>query len=494
MSLAPILVLPPIKWEFSQEKKIQTQTTKLGDGYGLMSIVPNSIRTTAEIVIPNLSTTDKDEIISFFTDYGGITKFRWRPLETLTYKEYICDKWSVIQQGTYLWQISATFTEQKTGGSVFIDNNNNIIIDNSTAMGRLSFKYFPLSPIADFTTVRQNNYGTIADIITSHGTYPGGGAFIGGVLLTDGRVFCVPYNSTTARIYNPITNIVNTANGDYPGRLLALSGSTFAGAFAGGVLLADGRVFCVPFAATTARIYDPAISTAIVPNGTYPGNLAFMGGVLLPDGRVFCVPYNSTTARIYNPMTDSVTVPNGTYPGNNAFAGGVLLKDGRVFCVPHRSTTARIYDPVSDTLTTPNGTYPGNGAFFGGVLLGNGNVFCVPHVSTTARVYNPTSNTLTTPSGVSSAGFVGGVLLPNGDVFCVPATSSTGRIYNSATDTLVQLSSTFPTNNAFYGGVLLPDGRVFCVPLESTTARIYGSRLATNLPMGRTHSAFDNKL
>lgn len=109
----PILVLPPIKWEFSRESKIQTQSTKLGDGYGVTAIVPNSIRDTYEIVIPNLNTSDKNSIISLFTSYGGITRFRWRPLDTFAYKEYICDKWSVIQQGTYLWQITATFIEQK---------------------------------------------------------------------------------------------------------------------------------------------------------------------------------------------------------------------------------------------------------------------------------------------------------------------------------------------------------------------------------------------
>jgi phage-related protein len=113
---SPILILPPIKWEFSQEVKVQIQNTKLGDGYGLMVVAPNSARTTTELIIPNLSTADKDEIIDLFTSYGGITRFRWRPLDTLaySYKEYICDKWSVIQQGTYLWQVTATFTEQIT--------------------------------------------------------------------------------------------------------------------------------------------------------------------------------------------------------------------------------------------------------------------------------------------------------------------------------------------------------------------------------------------
>ena len=69
--------------------------------------------------------------------------------------------------------------------------------------------------------------------------------------------------------------------------------------------------------------------------------------IILPDGRVFCIPFTSTTARIYNPITDVVTTPSGTYPGGGAFAGGVLLPDGRVFCVPRDSTTARIATGIS---------------------------------------------------------------------------------------------------------------------------------------------------
>jgi hypothetical protein len=103
-------------------------------------------------------------------------------------------------------------------------------------------------------------------------------------------------------------------------------------------------VFCVPFSSTTARIYNPTTDTLTTPSGTYPTGLTpVAGGVLLPNGRVFCVPYNSTTTRIYNPVTDTLTTPSGPYPVNNAFSGGVLLPDGRVFCVPSGSTTSRIY-------------------------------------------------------------------------------------------------------------------------------------------------------
>ena len=121
-------------------------------------------------------------------------------------------------------------------------------------------------------------------------------------------------------------------SGTYPG----------TGAFYGGVLLPSGKVFCIPSNSTSARIYDSVADTVTTPSGTYPGTGAFYGGVLLLSGKVFCIPSKSTTAKIYDPVTDTVTTPAGTYPGGlgGFFAGGVLLSNGKVFCVPHNSTTA----------------------------------------------------------------------------------------------------------------------------------------------------------
>jgi len=108
----PILMLPPIKWDFSINKTIFQQTTKLGDGYSQILTAPNSVRIVYDIVIPKLNTQSKNDITSIFKQYGGITRFRWRPNEYYEYKEFICDKWSVTNQGTYLWEISATFNQQ----------------------------------------------------------------------------------------------------------------------------------------------------------------------------------------------------------------------------------------------------------------------------------------------------------------------------------------------------------------------------------------------
>lgn len=108
----PILMLPPIKWDFSINKTIFQQATKLGDGYSQILIAPNSVKIVYDIVIPNLDTQSKNDITSTFKQYGGITRFKWRPNEYYEYKEFICDKWSVTNQGTYLWEITATFNQQ----------------------------------------------------------------------------------------------------------------------------------------------------------------------------------------------------------------------------------------------------------------------------------------------------------------------------------------------------------------------------------------------
>jgi len=101
--------------------------------------------------------------------------------------------------------------------------------------------------------------------------------------------------------------------------------------------------YAASIAATNAA-HSSSPDSLTTPTGTYPGSYAYAGGVLLPDGRVFCVPRNATSARIYDPVANSLTTPAGTYPGSNSYYGGVLLPDGRVFCVPLSATSARIYD------------------------------------------------------------------------------------------------------------------------------------------------------
>lgn len=328
---------------------------------------------------------------------------------------------------------------------------------------------------------------TVADTtITPGGTVSGTFLYFGGVLLPDGRVFLVPTNAGVGRIYNPQTNALTLTAGN-DGGVTWPTGSQ--GGWAGGVLLRDGRVFCVPSNALKARIYDPVQNTVTTPSPEFrlsgQSGSAFAGGVLMSDGRVFCVPHNMTggNPKIYNPASDSVDIVGGTWPANGSFLGGVLLKDGRVFLCPTGTAQsgykARIYDPATNTTITPGGTYPdraGSLAFYGGVLMADGRVFVVPFGNTTARIYDPVADTVTTPNGTYPGGgaFAGGVLLPNGNVFMVPYNSTSAYVYNPYTNSASVISGSYPGSNAYRGGVLLKDGRVYCIPASTSTARIYG--------------------
>lgn len=111
--VAPILHLPPCKWEVSQDKTIHKTTAKLGDGYTLDAVSTNSTRLEYSLSIAGLNTSARNSIVSTLKSYQGVTKFRWRPVPFIAYKEYICDRFSVQNNGDNVWTINATFKEQR---------------------------------------------------------------------------------------------------------------------------------------------------------------------------------------------------------------------------------------------------------------------------------------------------------------------------------------------------------------------------------------------
>jgi hypothetical protein len=73
------------------------------------------------------------------------------------------------------------------------------------------------------------------------------------------------------------------------------------------------------------------------------GTAKWIGGVLAPNGKIYCVPFNATTVLIIDPLTDtaeqtSITGLGGTYK----WIGGVLAPNGKIYCVPYNATTVLI--------------------------------------------------------------------------------------------------------------------------------------------------------
>jgi hypothetical protein len=303
-----------------------------------------------------------------------------------------------------------------------------------------------------------------------------GNAYIGGVLLPDGRVVFVPYNATTIGIFNPIANTYSTITTS-----LVLN----SGAYGGGVLLPDGRVVFVPRNVTTIGIFDSATNTfSTIASAIPANNFSFVGGLLLPDGRVLFVPQVSPTIGIFNPTTNTYsTITMSPTPVSNAYFGGVLLPDGRVVFVPQNATTIGIFNPATNTYSIINAGAPGSSAYAGGVLLPDGRVLFVPRYATTIGIFNPATNaysTIATGALVADT-YQGGVLLPDGRVVFVPNNGTSFGIFNPTTNLYSTIAGA-PGGAAYTGGTLLPDGRVVFVPANVATVGILNTAQSLRAP------------
>jgi len=135
------------------------------------------------------------------------------------------------------------------------------------------------------------------------------GAFVGGVLMPNGKVCLVPYNSDYIGIYDPVANT-------YTQGPLAV---TADGAFVGGVLMPNGKVCLVPCNSDYIGIYDPVANTYTQGPLAVTDDGAFFGGVLMPNGKVCLVPYNSDYIGIYDGLFGNVPLSTAIHPFLNKF-------------------------------------------------------------------------------------------------------------------------------------------------------------------------------
>lgn len=327
--------------------------------------------------------------------------------------------------------------------------------------------------------------------------------------------------------YDAVSSATNATIADAPVYSLTRrrQRATFSGtalAYVGGVLMADGRIFLVPFASTTALIYDPVSDQTFVPAGTYSGTSAHSSAVLLPNNEILLIPRTSA-CRVYNPITNTARTIGSAPSTASAFNYGVLMGDGRVFCAPVNVNFAWIIDPVRNTVVVANGTYSNLnigqsiGNLNGCVLLPNGKVLTVPSQGQHFFLYDPFINrtTLIERTGIFAAGalllpdgkvlmgnssansslyiydwernilrtsrqtvpsaILGMVLLPDGRIFCL-STSTSYFIYNYFTDTISTIDGTVSANAAS-SACLIPDGRVVPHTRSVTTLDIYGEKI-----------------
>jgi hypothetical protein len=229
----------------------------------------------------------------------------------------------------------------------------------------------------------------------------------------------------------------------------------------GGVLLPNGNVVCIPSTNAYVGIYDPNRNIMSLGQNT----TGFNGGVLLPNGNVICVPSSNTFLVEIDPTKQSPTATLNISHGSAGAApycfGGCLLPNGNVILSP-ASGNAMIYDyrtrSVSNVTGYTTGTLKYSGACFsptGEIILAPGsNAVAVGKISQSGAFSVATS----VGSNLSTACPLG-----NGKIL-FGTTQTTGAVFDPYTDTLTPIT----LYGSYSGAVPLQDGRGLLVPNGST--------------------------
>lgn len=166
----------------------------------------------------------------------------------------------------------------------------------------------------------------------------------------------------------------------------------------GGVLGSDGKIYCIPGysgSGLTPLVIDPSTNTTSTPFNTVSGNYdSWQGGVLAQNGKIYGIPKSATSILKIDPATSGIstfgTVLGSAASGNpniGGRSGGVLGVDGKIYAAPNgngpfnlNAQKILVIDPITETLSYLDipGYVSGNSQWRGGVLAPNGKIYFIP--------------------------------------------------------------------------------------------------------------------
>ena len=178
----------------------------------------------------------------------------------------------------------------------------------------------------------------------------------------------------TSTVTTQYTNIlvIETASGDATG-LCTTESAWSSYNWEGAVTLPDGRILFVPDGAPYFIVITPNSVTPTSPTiTTYTGPATgYSGGVLGANGQVYCVPNGATTVMVFNPLTNTYTTFGSV---SKSYVGGALAPDGSIYCFPVNGGAILKINTINNTLSTI-ASPSGSDDFATGVLAPNGNIY-----------------------------------------------------------------------------------------------------------------------
>ena len=151
--------------------------------------------------------------------------------------------------------------------------------------------------------------------------------------------------------------------------------------WSGGVLAPNGKIYGIPYNSTSVLIIDPITNEINTISGISADTNKWSGGVLAPNGKIYGIPYNSTSVLIIDPVNNTVDTTSMTVSSDtNKWSGGILSQNGKIYGIPFDSDTVLVIDPTTNTTSTITGLTDSS-KYVGGVLAPNGKIYGISYDS-----------------------------------------------------------------------------------------------------------------
>lgn len=312
------------------------------------------------------------------------------------------------------------------------------------------------------------------------GTVPTGGGYQAAALASNDCIYFGVGSGTSFLKVNTITKVVSSFGTVAVGSLKY-----------GAIVHVNGFCYLIPSNSTVVTKINTSNDSVTYfdssgVKGTESGNLTgttkWYGGFIGVDGKIYCLPYTATSILIIDPTTDAITFMDfsgiigsisGNMTGTQKWDTGI--KYGRyIYGTPSDTTTILKIDTQTQTCST-FGTFPAGTAKWSLTAIGsNGYIYMFPYFSNNIIKLDPSNDTYsylsTTIGSVDSNEKVFACnVMPDGGILLVMAgvIYPNNYMFNPNNDSLTPFAR-IDTSIVSCGGALAKDGSYYGCPLSSS--------------------------
>lgn len=294
--------------------------------------------------------------------------------------------------------------------------------------------------------------------------------FSDGILAPNGKIYCIPYNSTRIFEIDP---------SDYDKSTYV--GPVFEGTkkWKGGVLGSDGNIYGIPFDSEKILKIDLSnIDDSVLVGPVFEGTEKWSGGALYNvegsthNGNIYCAPYSSNYVLeiIPSDISNSLTI-GSEWIGTKKWSDCVKGINDWIYCSPYDAEQYLVIDPEDSNNNIVTGpVLTGTEKYSSLVAASDNLIYAIPFSATQILKISPTNSANSSLSGPVLTGtlkFVKGVQQSDGYIYC-PGFNSNNllKIYppNIASSNKNTTLFNINTIGRLRGGCLANNSKIYALP------------------------------